>query len=301
MDTTTITTRTRPRSLVLKTQARNASLSPLEAVPETSTESTDPPLADPGDVQLINYYKPALEGGVYTINIQQQIQVPAGPYPASANNINTEPDNPGPQEFEVIAPRFSIGPNDVHSTYPPQGHADQPMILPHLVFNDPHVPWERSVRIAETFLDDDVMPWLAVMPFDINGPGADQELRLTDAQLNGPTAVYTPSDGSTVAQSTTCAVTMPLSQYFALGSTVVSGSTVVHIPPFSADLDWANMQNDSTLVNVIFLSGSLFKGLFASNTNASALSVSQYRYCAVSSPIINPGMSLRSISACQEH
>ena len=280
-----VTKQVRPRSLVFKNEIKNVSRVAATASSSSTTQNaSDPPLADSGDVQLINYYKPALEGGVYSINIGQQIQVPGGAFPASTNSINTAPDNPGPQTFEVVAPRFAIDPSDVHSTYPPQGHADQPMVLPHIVFTDPHIPWERSVSIAETFADDDVMPWLAVMPFDVNGPGTEQELRLTSAQLSGPTAVYTPADGSAVTQSTTCTMTMPLSQYFQLGSNTPSGGTTVYVPPFSTDLDWANMQNDTTPVQVIFLSGALFNGIFAARTNSGKLDVSQYRYCAVSLP-----------------
>ncbi|KAL8792182.1 MAG: hypothetical protein Q9195_005204 [Heterodermia aff. obscurata] len=295
MATSTATQQARPRALVIKNEIKNISKIAATATTSSSSltaqESTDPPLAGPGDVQLINYYKPALEGGVYTINIGQSIHVPAGAYAASTNNINSVPDNPGPQEFEVVAPRFSIDPSDVHSTYPPQGHADQPMILPHVVFTDPHLPWERSVSIAESFSDDDVMPWLAVMPFDINGPGNDQELRLTADQLNGPTAVYTPTDGSLVTQSTTCTVGMPLSQYFQLGATTPSGGTRVIVPPFNTDLDWANMKNDTTPVQVVFMTGSLFNGLFTSRNEPSKLDTSQYRYCAHVRNINTQGMA----------
>ncbi|KAL8692918.1 MAG: hypothetical protein Q9218_002144 [Villophora microphyllina] len=283
MSTTMVTTKARPRSLVIRNQVKSVVREVDTATPLVmASEATDPPLAASGDVQLINYYKPALEGGVYTININQQIQVPGGPNrPESTNSINTAPDNPGSQRFNVIAPRFNIDPNDVHSTYPPQGHADQPMILPHIVFNDPHAPWERSVSVANHFSDDDVMPWLAVIPFDINGPAVTQELRLTAEQLSGPGAIYTPSDGSALTPSTTLAVTMPLSQYLQLDVTSSSSGTRVRIPPFRQDLDWADMQNDSTPVQVIFLAGSLFNGLFRSRSDSTKLDLSQFRYCAV--------------------
>ena len=178
------------------------------------------------------------------------------------------------------------------------------MILPHVVFTDPHLPWERSLAITETFSDDDVMPWLAVLPFDINGPGNDQELRLTADQLNGPAAVYTPTDGSSVTQSTTCAVGMPLSQYFQLGATTPSGGTRVIVPPFNTDLDWVNMENDNTPVQVIFMTGTLFNGLFASRNQPSKQDTSQYRYCAVGYPtglLDLPPKLISSILACAQH
>ena len=282
MSATSVTTQARPRSLVIRQQAKNvAQGNTATATLTTTSESTDPPLAGPGDIQLINYYKPALEGGVHTIHIGQQVQVPKGAYPASTASINSASDNPGTQQFNVVAPRFTLDPNDVHSTYPPQGHADQPMILPHLVFNDPHTPWERSVSVANNFSEDDFMPWLAVVPFDINAP-VTQELRLTTDQLSGPGAVYTPSDGSAVVQSTSATITMPLSQYLQLGSSSSSNGTKVHIPPFSQDLDWGEIQNDLTLVQVVFLTGTVFNGLFPPRSDPTKPDVSQYRYCAVS-------------------
>ncbi|KAL8672155.1 MAG: hypothetical protein Q9168_003378 [Polycauliona sp. 1 TL-2023] len=291
------TTKLRARSLVLRNDTKNVSrlaATPSVSVSATSSEVTDPPLAGPGDVQLINYYKPALEGGVYRINVNQRIDLPAGPYPAATQSINSPPDNPGTQSFRVLAPRFSIDANDIHSTYPPQGHADQPMILPHLVFNDPHLPWERSVSVAKTFSDDDVMPWLAVIPFDINATATEPELRLTASQLNGPSAVLPPSQNSAtvqIEQSTTCTIRMPLSQYLQLDSRATASGTSVHIPPFAQDLDWANLQNDSTLVDVVFLSGLLFNGLFRSRSDASRIDTTQYRYCAHVRNINTQGMA----------
>ncbi|KAL8832471.1 MAG: hypothetical protein Q9191_000241 [Dirinaria sp. TL-2023a] len=289
MSTTMSTTRVRPRTLVIRNQAQNLATASSQA---ESAEETALPLAASGDVQLINYYKPALEGGVYTININQQVQVPQGPFPASTNNISSPPDNPGTQRFNVVAPRFALDPNAVHSTYPPQGHADQPMILPHIVFNDPHTPWERAVAVANNdFDDDDVVPWLAALPFDINGPDTAQELRLTSDQLAGSGAVYTPSDGSAVVQSTTATITMPLSQYLQLDSPSSKSATPVHIPPFRTNGDWADMQNDNTPVQVIFMNGSLFCRLFQSRTDAAKLDVSQFRYCAHVRNINTQGMA----------
>lgn len=45
------------------------------------------------------------------------------------------------QKFQVQAPQFSIDPKLVNTFYPPAGHQDEGRILPHIVFNDPHVPW----------------------------------------------------------------------------------------------------------------------------------------------------------------
>jgi hypothetical protein len=216
----------------------------------------------------------------YTITATQTVEVPDGPYPGGTYPIVGPGDNPGPQQFEVIAPQFSIDPKDIHSVYPPEGQADQPMVLPHIVLNDPHLPWERPMAGVRD--DAQLMPWLAVIPFDCNALGAEQELRLTAAQLNGDSAIYKAPNGSVVQQSSYFTLSMTVKEYFLLGSNPTPQSTKVLIPPFATnDKDFSEIQNLSTPVDVIFLSGKLFKGLFSSKADPTKLDTSQYQYCSV--------------------
>jgi hypothetical protein len=261
------------RHLVLRNLRQNAI---LDAVPP---DPNDPQLPNPGDMQLYSFYEPALQAGTYTISVTQQVEVPDGPFPGGTFPIDGPGDNPGPQQFEVVAPQFVIDPKDIHSVYPPEGHADQPMILPHIVLNDPHLPWEQPMSGVRD--DEQLMPWLAVLPFDCNALGAEQELRLTPDQLNGNTAVYKDPNNLPVTQSSYFSLTMALKDYFLLGSN--QQSTKVYIPPFSTkDKDFSEIQNLTTPVDVIFLSGKLFKGLFGSKTDSTKLDISQYQYCSVS-------------------
>jgi hypothetical protein len=126
-------------------------------------QATDPLALDPGHMRLYRYYAPSLQPGLYGIEAKQTVKASgiAGQadstlsifnYEASqATNLATDPNNPNAptllQQFNVIAPRFSIDPKVVNSVYPPPGHADDGSVLPHIVFNDPHLPWERSVFI----------------------------------------------------------------------------------------------------------------------------------------------------------
>jgi hypothetical protein len=60
------------------------------------------------------------------------------------------------QKFEVIAPRYSIEPDEVQAYFPPAGGvADYQSVLPHLVLRARNLPWERTV-----FGKD---PWLALL------------------------------------------------------------------------------------------------------------------------------------------
>lgn len=83
------------------------------------------------------------------------------------------------QTFQVQAPQFSIDPKNINTFYPPSGHQDEGRILPHIVFNDPHVPWLREAGIAYNFCNDPIdpdptrgsvgrnlVPWMALVVFD---------------------------------------------------------------------------------------------------------------------------------------
>ena len=83
------------------------------------------------------------------------------------------------QSFNVVAPQFSLEPKLINSYYPPSGHQDEGRILPHIVFNDPHVPWLRDA--GQTAWSSDPIPgapaggdwsgrskvpWMAIMVFE---------------------------------------------------------------------------------------------------------------------------------------
>ena len=264
-----------PRHLVLQNVRKNAL-----KVAATAAASSDPPLAKPGDMKLYSFYKPSLVGGTYSISVSQSVQVPAGnpstTYPASDNDLTTTADYPHTQPFEVVAPRFAIDPNDIHSVYPPQGHADQPSILPHIVFNDEHLPWEQKTSTSSGE-DDDIVPWMALFPFDCTGPANPPELMLSSNQLNGVGAVYTPTKTSTVVQSSTFSITMTLQDFLRLESrNGIAGATKVHIPPYpTTKLDL------STSVEVIFLNGNLFNQLFPQKSVGTGADIARYQYAAV--------------------
>lgn len=114
--------------------------------------SGEPPLneaLDPGCMRLYSYYRPGLEAGRYGIEAKQVVE--AKQYDDHGqlqkqqlkifNYIGKTPDETKilTQNFEVMAPQFSIDASKINSYYPPNGHSDEGRILPHIVFNDPHV------------------------------------------------------------------------------------------------------------------------------------------------------------------
>ncbi len=125
-------------------------------------EPSDPFALDPGHMRLYRFYSPSLEPGLYGIEAKQTIKASgiAGQAGSSltvfnyqtsqATNLASDPNNPNAptllQQFNVIAPQFSIDPKLVNSVYPPPGHSDAGRVLPHIVFNNPHLPWEREIQ-----------------------------------------------------------------------------------------------------------------------------------------------------------
>ncbi|RSH85423.1 hypothetical protein EHS25_004819 [Saitozyma podzolica] len=97
------------------------------------------------------------KGATNTAGISVSLRDPVDPALAEAQDephtvlvaqdiSTTDPSNPQKldkplsttRNFYVQAPLYSLPPNSVHQTYPPQGHADNNHILPHVVFNDSH-------------------------------------------------------------------------------------------------------------------------------------------------------------------
>jgi hypothetical protein len=98
------------------------------------------------------------------------------------------------QAFNVVAPQFSLDPKFINTYYPPNGEHDEGRILPHMVFNDPHVPWLRDAGLTSWATDPisgaptgkswagrTKVPWMGLLVFQ------PENLRVTaaDAKLLG--------------------------------------------------------------------------------------------------------------------
>jgi hypothetical protein len=149
-------------------------------------------------------------------------------------------------------------------------------IAPHIVFTDPHLPWERPISENDSDVDN-ITPWLAVFPFDVNHP-TNPELRLTDPQLADVKLALglkdTDKPGPTFSISTTVKDFLALPTQ--MKATAKNGTTV-QIPGYSNDSQYANLQNDTTPIEVIFMAPKLFQDLFCTN---GAPNVDQFRFCA---------------------
>ncbi|KAA8903426.1 hypothetical protein FN846DRAFT_954010 [Sphaerosporella brunnea] len=155
----------------------------------STRSSSEPDPLKPGEEQLYSFYLPSLSGGPHVIKTVQNVKVGYDTLTLTAS-----------QEFNVVAPQFSLPEGSIHSVYPPQGHGDVVETLPHVVFKDPHLPWERvASQIKEDDRDRNRVPWLAVLVF------TQEELRVADQSIWAATSLKKP-----VEQTTTLSVNLTL-------------------------------------------------------------------------------------------
>ena len=117
-----------------------------------------------GDIRFYDNYRPLLEAGDYTIDIEQQIDSNDTQHPLS------EAAPPVNRKFSVIAPRFALDPSEVQSVFPPANASGQfDLNLPHIVLMQRALPWERELgdnlpahsnpNIGKAY------PWIALLLF----------------------------------------------------------------------------------------------------------------------------------------
>ena len=219
--------------------------------PELKPDSDLPPL-DPGEMQLYSYFTPGILAGSYKIVAEQAIST-GGQH----NTIKADT-----QSFLVDPPRFSIDPALIHSTFPLQGVAAQANILPHVVLNDAHLPWQ--IEVGKTSGDKMRIPWLAVVTFE------QSELKL---QPDDPLFPPSLQSGANPPQSFTMTTRLTVEQ--------LTGSGFQCALP---DLD-LQIQEDSTLpskpIDVIFPNMDLFLALFGSTTGGTPeIDLDRFKYLA---------------------
>lgn len=176
------------------------------------------------------------------------------------------------QKFDVNAPRFTLPTGIIHSTYPPQGLGDHNDVLPHIVFEDPHFPWEREGSPRQDSVDDkqprNKVPWVALLTF------TEDELKLSDQELSKrsqgglfpettaiPSKSIPPPAGRDQNKST-FSVKLTMGEYLEMGGSTSTIPATVTTPVWN---DPSGEPIDTTTqVDVIFPTADLVNALFAS-------------------------------------
>lgn len=124
--------------------------------------------------------QPPVAGATLSVAVSQVVAVGGTTETLTANRT-----------LRIAAPRYSLAPEAVQSVFPPAGHQGAfSMVLPHVVFNDPALPWQRSPEAPGTSPTVE-RPWLAILLFDAADPPP-QTQNLTVADLTSSAGVFVP-------------------------------------------------------------------------------------------------------------
>ncbi|KAI0447283.1 hypothetical protein F4803DRAFT_364629 [Xylaria telfairii] len=215
----------------------------------------------PGQEKLNSYWAPSLLAGPeYTITAEQTVKEPNSDEPLLLTSK---------QPFIVDAPRFSLPEGSVYSIYPPSGYPVENRILPHVVLNDPHLPWERVGSPSSIDIEDprNRVPWLVLFSF------TQDELRLDPGSLKG----YDPK------QTGTLSVKMTVGEIRAIQNVAT---------PFTSSV------TDDTVGEFVFIKPGLFKSLFSTfdeenrRVDKKNPDVDQYKYLSHVRKINTTGMAI---------
>ncbi|KAF2269961.1 hypothetical protein CC78DRAFT_508670 [Lojkania enalia] len=253
-------------------------------------EVTDPKKLEKDQMRLYSFYKPSLQAGFYEIEATQRIS--SGEEHLEVTNTSADADPKHaikPQEFEVVVPRFSLDRNIINSYYPPDGHEDEGRILPHLVLNDPHYPWEIAAGIttrsseARSSKDDprNMVPWVALLVFD----PADLHLsKLEEAKaLNLPGFTEETDMGKQNGSGT---FSMPISDYF---GKINKSAQINYAAGYNDRKEFTSLASLADPVDIIFPRKSLIQSMFTDKIQVSTsdgiketdcIGVEQYKYLA---------------------
>ncbi|MCJ1355696.1 MAG: hypothetical protein MMC33_005688 [Icmadophila ericetorum] len=210
----------------------------------------------PGQMKSYSHHIPSLKAGPYNVQVAHELSS-SGESPLRLASA---------QRFTVVVPRFSLPHGDIHSCYPHHGHAEMAHVLPHTVFNDPHLPWERWVETNEHDPRASVCtPWLGILTF------TPEELKIDPKDW--------PAEARPLKQSALLSSGMSLESLYRTSAKVAL--------PFSAQ---ELVQNDSErppgekrgdMVKAIFLKSALFQDLFCQQTGPpNVVSLDRYKYMA---------------------
>ncbi|KAF3083910.1 hypothetical protein TWF706_001057 [Orbilia oligospora] len=224
----------------------------------------------PGYQRIHSFAIPGLRAGTYEIDADQVITANDNPDKTVSNK----------QIFTAAGPRYSLPADAVYSTYPPQSHEDRPEVLPHVVLNDPTLPWTRvgswaseAQKLSIKDYDGTRVPWLAVIAFKA------EELALSKETLD---AIWKqlPQGTPELKQSATAAVNMKIKDLAAIAKVEASGFASPITKIYNPTVDGEDVRGDT-----IFVKPDLFNGLFSEyasdgTTTPTQGNVQRYRFLA---------------------
>lgn len=170
------------------------------------------------------------------------------------------------QQFHAIAPRYNLPADAVSSVNPPPGASAPVTVLPHIVFQDPHFPWQRLPTFVDNSREDgdthNLTPWTLLLAF------SPEELRVDNDKL---AEILHDLPRVRAEQTETMAVRMRVREAQQL-------EKVANCMPFD---DKNDAHDTESTADVVFLEKDLFMSLFADpEARSGPFDVSRYKYLA---------------------
>lgn len=126
-----------------------------------SVSKLDPALPRDASISLQDAHRPALLDGDYRLSHRLTLKGAHVDVEAGSTSGGRETDY---QAFSVKGPRFSLSPDEIHSTFPPDlARGDFSTYLPHVALRRATLPWERS---GMREVEEDTPPWIALLVLD---------------------------------------------------------------------------------------------------------------------------------------
>ncbi len=142
-----------------------------------------------GKLSLVQHNLPPLLSGVYTVKIQQKVEIRGIDYHGKSIDAGSSQTYDGKDlSFYSGVDRFHLRETDLHSVFPPAMSAGKyTSVLPHVVLAHARLPWMWTLSGGPQRPDPasgDVAPWLALLVFDAEDPTPPPVMR-TLGELQG--------------------------------------------------------------------------------------------------------------------
>lgn len=235
MSLSSLTSSTSPRHLVLRPQGEHQPGANEGSFSKEHREKL-PPL-EVGQEQLFSFFQPSLPAGKYGVKTTQEIKTKHDDQNLSKTSEQT---------LVVVTPQYALPDGTIKSVHPPSGYSAPVETLPHIVFNDPYLPWERTSSETITPTKNFQVPWLAVLVF------TEDELHIAPEHLAGKKSIF-----REISDTVACTLDGNLSIPIPL-------KDLNRLKDCDTPIDSGEASGESTedVVKTIFIKPNLFKDLF---------------------------------------
>ncbi|EPS39866.1 hypothetical protein H072_6330 [Dactylellina haptotyla CBS 200.50] len=209
-----------------------------------------------GEMKLYSSFTPVLPGGDYVVSVQHELKYENDASPRL--NLATT------KKFSITAPRYTLAPGDVYSSFPHPGHGEEAKVLPHVLLADPHLPWARDLNLSA---DSKGHPWMGILSF------ATKEL-----ESNILAILSTKPNLSYAKPSQTLSYNLKLGDLWSLQNEIVLPLSPIEMAKPDDQRPDGEKSTDS--VDVAFLPAAMFEQLFCEveANGTKKISVKNFRY-----------------------